>query len=169
MDPRVSSSLKARFPGFNLPTQVERPASIRCWSGQGSVPTSEGGWRTVGPSAISFGKGYAAPGELSIDRIRALEQAFATAANRAYAAGFRTIELHAAHGYLIHQFLSPLSNRRADPYGARSTIARDSYATASQRREKSCPITARSSCASRRPTGRTEAGTSSNRSNCRDA
>src|SRR5271165_3082025 len=105
------------IPGIQLAHAGRKASVYRPWSGQGSVPASEGGWRTVGPSAVSFGKGYATPEELSVDRIRALEQAFATAANRAYAAGFRTIELHAAHGYLIHQFLSPLSNRRADAYG----------------------------------------------------
>src|SRR5271166_2572350 len=105
------------IPAIQLAHAGRKASVYRPWSGQGSVPASDGGWRTVGPSAVSFGKGFAAPEELSVDRIRALEQAFATAANRAYAAGFRTIELHAAHGYLIHQFLSSLSNRRADAYG----------------------------------------------------
>ena len=78
---------------------------------------SEGGWRTLAPSPLSFGKGFATPEELSVDRIVALQQAFTTAAKRAHAAGFGVIEVHAAHGYLVHQFLSPLSNRRTDAYG----------------------------------------------------
>jgi 2,4-dienoyl-CoA reductase-like NADH-dependent reductase (Old Yellow Enzyme family) len=95
-----------------------RKASVyRPWSGQGSVPIAEGGWRTIAPSPLSFGKGFAAPEELSVDRILALQQAFTTAAKRAHAAGFQVIEVHAAHGYLVHQFLSPLSNRRTDAYG----------------------------------------------------
>ncbi len=73
--------------------------------------------RGVRVGAIAFGEGYATPDELSADRIDELQQAFATAAASAYAAGFRAIEIHAAHGYLLHQFLSPLSNRRADGYG----------------------------------------------------
>ena len=66
------------------------------------MPETLGGWRPVGPSAIAFGEGYATPDELSADRIEELQQAFATAAASAYAAGFRAIEIHAAHGYLLY-------------------------------------------------------------------
>ena len=103
--------------GIQLAHAGRKASVYRPWSGQGSVPKSEGGWQTVGPSPIAFGKGYSTPEEISIDGILTLEKAFATAAARAYEAGFRTIELHAAHGYLIHQFLSPLSNVRTDGYG----------------------------------------------------
>ena len=87
------------------------------------------------------------PQELSIEGAKALEQAFATAAERAYAAGFRTIEVHAAHGYLFHQFLSPLSNRRADAYGGsfdnRTRFLRDSAAAVRSVLPDSCPLIVR--------------------------
>jgi len=103
--------------GVQLAHAGRKASAYRPWSGQGSIPVSEGGWRTIAPSPPSFGKGFAAPEELSVDRILALQQAFTTAAKRAHAAGFGVIEVHAAHGYLVHQFLSPLSNRRTDAYG----------------------------------------------------
>jgi len=82
----------------------------------GSVPTSLGGWATVGPSALAFGN-YQTPDELSLAQIEQIVTDFRNSAVRADAAGFDVIEIHAAHGYLVHQFLSPLSNRRTDGYG----------------------------------------------------
>lgn len=75
------------------------------------------GWQPIAPSAIAFKSGNPAPHELSLDDIKAIQQDFADAAKRAVFAGFSLIELHAAHGYLLHQFLSPLSNHRQDAYG----------------------------------------------------
>lgn len=82
----------------------------------GSVPHEQGGWQTYAPSAITF-DGYAPPVALTTDEIAALVENFGSAAVRAVAAGFKVLEIHAAHGYLIHQFLSPLSNHRIDEYG----------------------------------------------------
>jgi len=82
----------------------------------GSIAPADGGWVTSAPSAIAF-DGYDTPEALSHNGIENLVQAFAAAARRADEAGFDVIELHAAHGYLIHQFLSPLSNHRDDVYG----------------------------------------------------
>ncbi len=89
----------------------------RGWQAQRTVETSEGGWTTVAPSAISFGEGYAVPRELDEAGIRQVVAQFAAATERAREAGFQMVEIHGAHGYLLHQFLSPLSNKRTDAYG----------------------------------------------------
>lgn len=95
-----------------------RKASTRVpWEGGGPVPISEGGWQTVAPSAIPYREGDPIPDPLTDSDIQTIIIAFAAAARRAMDAGFQVIELHAAHGYLLHEFLSPLSNRRDDRYG----------------------------------------------------
>lgn len=85
-------------------------------SGSGTVPAELGGWQTVSASAIAF-EGYAEPVALDAQGIHDLVAAFADAARRSIEAGFDLVEIHAAHGYLLHQFLSPLSNRRDDEWG----------------------------------------------------
>ncbi len=87
------------------------------WQGKGKVPPSAGGWEPVAPSALAFDEDYALPRELTPAQIGGLARAFGEAARRALDAGFDAVEIHGAHGYLIHQFLSPLSNRRSDEYG----------------------------------------------------
>ena len=87
-------------------------------SGGGPVAADEGGWQTVGPSTVPFAdEGWPLPEELDEDGLAGVKEAFVQAAARAGRIGFELIELHAAHGYLLHQFLSPLSNRRTDQYG----------------------------------------------------
>lgn len=95
-----------------------RKASVRKpWEGGGPVPAGEGAWPVVGPSPLPFAEHYPVPHELSVEEIGNVVGAFAYAAERSLAAGFEAIELHAAHGYLYHQFLSPASNIRTDRYG----------------------------------------------------
>ena len=94
-----------------------RKASTRPpFEGRGPVAPEEGGWRTVGPSAVPF-PGLHAPVALDAEGIDRVVRAFADAARRAVEAGFDAVEVHAAHGYLLHEFLSPLSNQRDDEYG----------------------------------------------------
>lgn len=86
------------------------------WKGE-SLPPEEGAWQTCSPSALAYNENWAVPAELTVDGIAAIVDAFADAARRAVRAGFDLIEVHAAHGYLLHCFLSPLTNRRTDAYG----------------------------------------------------
>jgi 2,4-dienoyl-CoA reductase-like NADH-dependent reductase (Old Yellow Enzyme family) len=85
--------------------------------GGAQLPLNEGGWETIAPSPIPFNEGDRRPVELDEPGIRAVVAAFAASARRAIAAGFEILEIHSAHGYLLHEFLSPLSNHRTDPYG----------------------------------------------------
>ena len=104
--------------GIQLAHAGRKGSTHRGWApvATGTVPAADGGWPTVGPSAIAFGE-YAAPRELATEEIADVVAEFVAAAERSVAAGFDLIEIHAAHGYLLHQFLSPLSNRRTDAYG----------------------------------------------------
>jgi 2,4-dienoyl-CoA reductase-like NADH-dependent reductase (Old Yellow Enzyme family) len=104
--------------GMQLAHAGRKASTYRPWSGTGVVAAAEGGWANVlAPSATAFADNYPSPREMSKHDIDAAVRAFADAATRALAAGFRVIEIHAAHGYLIHEFLSPLSNKRTDDYG----------------------------------------------------
>ncbi|MDB4973535.1 MAG: NADH:flavin oxidoreductase/NADH oxidase [Myxococcaceae bacterium] len=87
------------------------------WLGGGALRAEAGAWPVVGPSALAFGAGWPLPSELSRHELLQVRHAFASATVRARQAGFRFLELHGAHGYLLHSFLSPLSNLRRDEYG----------------------------------------------------
>ena len=103
--------------GVQLAHAGRKASTYRPWDERsGTVPGDEGGWPTVAPSDLPF-EGYADPVALTTEEIAGIVRAFADAARRAIAVGFDTVEIHAAHGYLLHQFLSPLSNRREDDYG----------------------------------------------------
>ena len=103
--------------GIQLAHAGRKASTARPWEGGGAVAYSAGGWEPVAPSGIAFSERYHTPRALSVREIEALPRTFAEAAERALAAGFQLIEIHAAHGYLLHEFLSPLSNRRTDAYG----------------------------------------------------
>ena len=105
-------------PGMQLAHAGRKASTYRPWSGSGRLPESEGGWRNVvAPSAIPFADNYPVPIEMTPGMIKTTVAAFAAAARRALKAGFQVLEIHAAHGYLLHEFLSPLSNHRKDDYG----------------------------------------------------
>jgi 2,4-dienoyl-CoA reductase-like NADH-dependent reductase (Old Yellow Enzyme family) len=104
--------------GIQLAHAGRKGSTYAAWGfdEHGSVPASAGGWTAVAPSALAF-PGYAEPAALDLAGIDAVVEAFVAAAVRAVDAGFDLLEIHAAHGYLMHQFLSPLSNERDDEYG----------------------------------------------------
>ena len=104
-------------PGIQIAHAGRKASTRRPWEGGGRIDPAEGGWQPVAPSAIPFHPGDPAPAALSREEIHAIAKAFADAAARALAAGFQVVEIHGAHGYLMHEFLSPLSNRRGDEYG----------------------------------------------------
>ena len=104
--------------GMQLAHAGRKASTYAPGKGHGRIPEGEGGWNNVvAPSALPFTEGYPMPQALSIDGIQKIASAFAAAARRACEAGFRVIEIHAAHGYLIHEFLSTFSNQRTDAYG----------------------------------------------------
>ena len=103
--------------GIQLAHAGRKGSCLPPWSDHPMASLDEGGWECVAPSAISFGGKYPTPRSLSEKEISELVGAFGSAAKRAVLAGFDLVEIHAAHGYLIHQFLSPLSNTREDEYG----------------------------------------------------
>jgi 2,4-dienoyl-CoA reductase-like NADH-dependent reductase (Old Yellow Enzyme family) len=105
------------IPGIQLAHAGRKGSTVRPWDGSGAIPKSKGGWIPVAPSAIPFAENYPNPVALDVDGIRAVVKAFADAAMRACIAGFGVVEIHAAHGYLLHEFLSPFSNQRTDSYG----------------------------------------------------
>lgn len=103
--------------GVQLAHAGRKGSMSRPWEPERYIPDSEGGWQPVAPSALPFAEHYGRPVALDqagIDRVIA---GFAIAARRAWIAGFDVVEVHSAHGYLLHEFLSPLSNRRSDAYG----------------------------------------------------
>jgi 2,4-dienoyl-CoA reductase-like NADH-dependent reductase (Old Yellow Enzyme family) len=102
--------------GIQLAHAGRKASTLRMWEGNGPV-TDDRKWEVVGPSAIPFDTGWNMPEALTEEGINDIKQKFVDATKRALSAGFRLIEIHAAHGYLLHSFLSPISNKRDDKYG----------------------------------------------------
>jgi 2,4-dienoyl-CoA reductase-like NADH-dependent reductase (Old Yellow Enzyme family) len=115
--------------GIQLAHAGRKASTREPWNGSAHIAPGDSGWQTVAPSAIAPGDDATVPVALSLADIETTIEAFVTAAKRAIAAGFRVIEIHAAHGYLIHEFFSPLTNTRHDEYGGsfenRTRIARE--------------------------------------------
>jgi 2,4-dienoyl-CoA reductase-like NADH-dependent reductase (Old Yellow Enzyme family) len=116
---RIAAFVRAHgaVPGVQLAHAGRKASTARPWEDRAPVPPERGGWQPLAPSAIPYSQRALVPAELSAEQIAQLPVAFAAAAQRALAAGFGWIELHAAHGYLLHEFLSPLSNAREDAWG----------------------------------------------------
>jgi len=104
-------------PGIQLAHAGRKASTPPPWHSGGFIPESEGGWKPVAPSAIGFSDTYAQPAALDAAGIQKVIKDFTAAATRASQAGFQVIEIHSAHGYLVHEFLSPLANHRTDSYG----------------------------------------------------
>lgn len=104
-------------PGIQLAHAGRKASTYAPGKGDGEVKPENGGWPTLAPSAIRFSDSYPQPKEMTKNDIHNLVEQFRKAADRSVQAGFKLIEIHAAHGYLLHEFLSPLSNKRYDEYG----------------------------------------------------
>lgn len=117
---RINRFVKQRgaVPGIQIAHAGRKASAARPWDGGAHLADNVGGWPTVAPSSIAFGGALdKVPRALTVDEIRGVQADFVAAAKRSLAAGYEWIELHCAHGYLAHEFLSPLSNQRTDNYG----------------------------------------------------
>jgi 2,4-dienoyl-CoA reductase-like NADH-dependent reductase (Old Yellow Enzyme family) len=137
-------------PAIQLAHAGRKGSTLRPWDGSGRVEVEQGGWQPVAPSALPFDDGWHVPHALTAGEIAEITGSFVLAAKRARAAGFQWIELHFAHGYLAHEFLSPLSNTRTDAYGG-SFDARVRFALETTRAVRAVwpqdlPLAARLSC-----------------------
>jgi 2,4-dienoyl-CoA reductase-like NADH-dependent reductase (Old Yellow Enzyme family) len=115
----IASFIKAQgaAAGIQLAHAGRKASTDVTWRGGQPLTEAEGGWQTLAPSAVPFAASHPLPREMSAQEIAEVVTQFVDAARRSIAAGFDVIELHMAHGYLLHEFLSPLSNRREDEYG----------------------------------------------------
>lgn len=116
---RIVKFLKSQgtVPGMQIAHAGRKGSTQRPWVGSSKVTPADGGWVPIAPSAVAFSDTYPMPRAMTKEDIRSVVDAFASAARRALEAGFQVLEIHSAHGYLAHEFYSPLSNFRQDEYG----------------------------------------------------
>jgi len=116
---RITSFIKSQnsVPGIQLAHAGRKASTYSPWKGSGKVAVENGGWQTIAPSAIPFADNFPHPKEMDDNDIKLVIDQFKEAALRSIEAGFKVIELHFAHGYLVHEFCSPFSNQRKDNYG----------------------------------------------------
>ena len=135
---RIVRFLKSQgtVPGMQIAHAGRKGSTQRPWIGSSKVTIEDGGWVPVAPSAVAFSETYPMPRALAKEEIRDIVAAFGATARRALEAGFQVLEIHAAHGYLAHEFFSPLSNFRTDEYGGsfenRTRIGREIVAAVRQ-------------------------------------
>ncbi len=147
---RITEFIKAQgsVPGIQLAHAGRKASTARPWEGGAALAVGQGGWRPIlAPSAVPFSAAHPEPEAMSRPQIGEVTGAFAAAAQRAMAAGFQLVEIHAAHGYLLHEFLSPLSNRRTDDYGGslenRTRMLREVVAAVRQACPEGIPVLVR--------------------------
>jgi 2,4-dienoyl-CoA reductase-like NADH-dependent reductase (Old Yellow Enzyme family) len=151
---KVVEAVKAAgaIAGIQLAHAGRKASTDRPWGPTPSAPLDEahGGWRIVAPSAIPFSEKHQTPHALTVPEIKEIQAAFVAAARRSLSAGYQLIELHGAHGYLAHEFLSPLSNKREDEYGgsfdARLRFLLETVALLRQSWPEELPMGVRLSC-----------------------
>ncbi len=116
---RITDFIRAQgsVPGIQIAHAGRKASTDLPWRGGAPLPPDAGGWEPVGPSPLPYAENYSVPGEMTHEDIEDVVVRFADAARRAADAGFQVLEIHMAHGYLLHEFLSPLSNHRTDLYG----------------------------------------------------
>lgn len=137
--------------GIQLAHAGRKASAARPWEGSEHLAAEQGGWSTIAPSALAYGGGLTKlPRAMTPADIARVQNDFVAAAKRVLAAGYQWLELHAAHGYLMHEFLSPLSNRRTDNYGGtfenRIRFLRETAKAVRAVWPDSLPLTARLSC-----------------------
>jgi len=136
--------------GIQLAHAGRKASTYSPWKGEGSLKPSDGAWPTLAPSPLAFQEGWQTPQSMTPEQIQETTAAFGKAAARAQSAGFEFLEIHSAHGYLLHEFLSPLSNHRTDAYGGnlenRMRFPLETVAAARKAWPDSLPLSVRISC-----------------------